>query len=117
MTDSGSRGKKPPTLVEGFNHVPNILEEARRAVDEVTPAPPNQGGGRETPAPKRGAPRGVVAQKAASRKKSAPGGGRQKKPSRPPAPPQPAAPRLSEVATGPRLSASLHKFSNVFLSP
>ena len=35
MTDS-DRKKKRQTLVEGFNKVPKILEEARRAVDEAT---------------------------------------------------------------------------------
>jgi len=49
MTDSDRRGKRRPTLVQGVNKVPNILEEARRAVDEVTQATQNQGGGGETP--------------------------------------------------------------------
>ncbi len=40
MTDSHRRGKRRPTLVEGFNNVPRILEEARRAVDDVTQAVP-----------------------------------------------------------------------------
>lgn len=35
MTGS-DRNKKRQTLMEGFNNVPKILEEARRAVDEVT---------------------------------------------------------------------------------
>ena len=35
MTDS-DRNKKRQSLMEGFNNVPKILEEARRMVDEVT---------------------------------------------------------------------------------
>ena len=94
MTDSDRRGKRRPTLVEGFNNVPNILEKARRAVDDVTQVVQNQGGGGATPAapegPKnRGA--GPPRRKVAPRKKSAKAGGRQPKPSRPPAYQEPAA--------------------------
>jgi hypothetical protein len=35
MTGS-DRNKKRPTLMEGFNNVPKILEEARKTVDEMT---------------------------------------------------------------------------------
>ena len=54
MTDSDQRRKRRPTLVEGFNNVPNILEEARRAVDDVTQVTQNQGGGGATPAAPEG---------------------------------------------------------------
>ena len=49
MTDSDKRSKRRPTLVEGFNNVPNILEKARRAVDDVTQGARNQGGGKRPP--------------------------------------------------------------------
>jgi hypothetical protein len=74
--------------VEGFNNVPHILEEARRAVDDVTQAAQNQGGGGETPAAPEGRTSGGAEpkrQKAAPRKKAAKERGRQKTPSRPPA--------------------------------
>lgn len=72
MTDSHRRGKKRPTLVEGFNNVPHILEEARQAVDDVTQARKAGGAGPKPP-------------KAAPRKTSAAASGPPKKPSRPPA--------------------------------
>ena len=82
MTDSDRRGKRRPTVVEGFNNVPNILEEARRAVDDVTQAVQNQGGGGETPAApegRKGGGAGPKRRKAAPRKKSAKEGGRPEK--------------------------------------
>ena len=102
MTDSERRGKKRPTLVEGFNNVPNILEEARRAVDDVTQGVQNQGGEGETPAAlegQKGGGAGPKRPKAAPRKKSAKESGRQKKPSRPPASKeQPAVPPTPPAA-------------------
>ena len=110
MTDSDQRGKRRPTLVEGFNNVPNILEEARRAVDDVTQGAQNQGGGGETPAAPEGQKSGGAGPKrpkAAPRKRSAKAGGRQKKPSRPPAakeqPAVPAAAVALDLAGGPQL--------------
>lgn len=102
MNDSGQRRKRRPTLVEGFNNVPNILEEARRAVDDVTQATQNRGGGgatAATPEGRKGGEVGPKKRKAAPRKKPATESGRQKKPSRPPAPKEqpavpPAAPAL-----------------------
>lgn len=88
MTDSKRRGKKRPTLVEGFNNVPNILEEARRAVDDVTQGGRNNGGKGEIPAApegQKGGGAGPKRPKAAPRKKSAKESGRPKKPARPPA--------------------------------
>lgn len=96
MTDSDRRGKKRPTLVEGFHNVPNILEEARRAVDDVTHAvrPKGSGGGEASAAPgsrKSGA--GPKRPKTAPGKKSAKPGGRREESPRPPASRrQPAAP-------------------------
>ncbi|MGO9578700.1 MAG: HMA2 domain-containing protein [Desulfobaccales bacterium] len=101
MTDSHRRGKRRPTLVEGFNNVPRILEEARRAVDDVTKAVQSQGGGEETPATPEGQKSGEARpkkRKAAPRKKSAKESGRQKKPSRPPA--AEAQPAASGMAAG-----------------
>ena len=94
MTDSERRGKKRPTLVEGFNNVPNILEEARRAVDDVTQGVQHQGGKGEIPAAlegQKGGGAGPKRPKAAPRKKSAKESGRPKKPSRPPASKEPPA--------------------------
>ena len=96
MTDSERRGKRRPTVVEGFNNVPGILEKARRAVDDVTQEARNQGGGGETPAApegRKGGGAGPKRPKAAPRKQSAQAGGRPPKPSRPPASKeQPAVP-------------------------
>jgi len=101
MTDSHRRGKKRPTLVEGFNNVPHILEEARQAVDDVTQAR-NPGGKRPTPAgPKarKAGGAGPKPPKAAPRKTSAAASGPPKKPSRPPAArPQPKAPPTPPAA-------------------
>ena len=106
MTDSERRGKRRPTLVEGFNNVPNILEEARRAVDDVTQVVQHQGGGGETPgAPEgqKGGGAGPKRQKAAPRQKPAKESGRQKKPSRPPASKE--QPAVSAAASAADLSA------------
>ena len=103
MTDSERRGKRRPTLVEGFNNVPGILEKARRAVDDVTPAARNQGGGGETPAAPEGRKSGGAGPKrpkAAPRKPSAQAGGRPPKPSRPPASKEPPA---LDLSGGPQL--------------
>ena len=109
MTDSDKRSKRRPTLVEGFNNVPNILEKARRAVDDVTQGARNQGGG-ETPAAPEGRKSGGAGPKrpkAAPRKRSAKAGGRPPKPSRPPAakepPAVPAAAAALDLAGGPQL--------------
>lgn len=107
MTDSGRRGKKRPTLVEGFNNVPNILEEARRAVDDVTQVSPNKGGKGKTPAAPKGRKGGgaeTKRRKAAPPKKSAQKTGREKKPSPPASKEQPAVPLPAaalEISGGP----------------
>ena len=110
MTDSDRRGKRRPTLVEGFNNVPDILEKARRAVDDVTQEVQNQGGGGETPAApegRKGGGAGPKRPKAAPRKKSAKASGRPPKPSRPPAskeqPAVPAAAAALDLSGGPQL--------------
>jgi hypothetical protein len=101
MTDSHRRGKKRPTLVEGFNNVPHILEEARQAVDDVTRAR-TPGGTKPAPAaPKarKAAGAGPKRPQATPRKTSAPAGGPPKKPARPPAArPQPKAPVAKPAA-------------------
>ncbi len=102
MTDSGRRSKRRPTLVEGFNNVPNILEEARRAVDDVNQVTQNRGVGGETlaaPEGQKGGGVGPKRRKDAPRKKSAKASDRQQKPFRPPASKeQPAATPTSPVA-------------------
>lgn len=40
MNDSPKRRKGRPTLVEGLNNVPHLLEKARQAVDDVTQTAP-----------------------------------------------------------------------------
>jgi hypothetical protein len=92
MTDSDRRGKKRPTVVEGFNNVPNILEEARRAVDEVTQAGPSQGAGKETPAAPASKSRRP---QDAPRKKPAPASPQPKNT------PRPAASRVKPAAAAP----------------
>jgi hypothetical protein len=111
MTDSHRKSKKRPTLVEGFNTVPHILEEARQAVDDVTRAAPKQGSGGKKPAAPAGRKDGggqAKRQKAATRKKAPAASARGKKPRRPPAAPQPPAapptpPAAGETAAGGKL--------------
>jgi hypothetical protein len=109
MTDSGRRGKKRPTLVEGFNNVPNILEEARQAVDAVNQPVQNKSTVGEPPAATRGrkgARAGPKGPKAVPRKKSVKESGRQKKPPHPPVyrgQPAPPAPLASNTFGGPLL--------------
>ena len=63
MKDATKPPKKRPKLMESFNNVPNILEKARQAVDEVTQAPPERRGTAkqakrrqpEAPSPKKAA--------------------------------------------------------------
>ena len=88
MGNLENKETKRRALLEGFNNVPKLLEEARRAVDEVTQAVQDKGGGEETPAVpegQKGGGAGPKRQKAAPREKSAKERGRQKTPSRPPA--------------------------------
>lgn len=61
MKDSPKPRKKRPKLMESFNNVPNILEEARQAVDEVTQAAP--GRKRAAEPAKAGKPKTVSPQK------------------------------------------------------
>ena len=101
MSQLENKEKKRRALLEGFNKVPKLLEEARRAVDDVTRAVQNKGGGEETPAApegQKGVGPGPKRQKAASREKSAKERGRQKTPSRPPASrEQPAVPTAASA--------------------
>jgi hypothetical protein len=116
MTDSDSRRKKRQTLVEGFNNVSNLLEEARRAVDDVTQPPRTQSGKKAAPPPphedKKGAAAAPKGQKATLGKKSAKEGGRVKK--LPPMPPlrvpASAAPAPVAPATAPCPTRSLADF-------
>ncbi len=106
MTDSGRRGKRRPTVVEGFNNVPNILEEARRAVDDVTQGTEKHGGG-GAPEGRKGGEAEPQRRKAAPRKKPATESGQKKKPSRPAAPKEtpavPPAALASDVSGSPQL--------------
>jgi hypothetical protein len=88
MSKPENKEKKRRALLESFNNVPKLLEEARRAVDDVTQVVRNKGGGEETPAASKGQKGGGARpkrQKTAPREKSAKKRGPQKKPSRPPA--------------------------------
>jgi hypothetical protein len=93
MKDSPKPRKKRPKLVESFNNVPNLLEEARQAVDEVTQTAPG----------KRSAAKPARRKKpqASPPKKSAPKTGRQKKPAPAAAPPEKPA-----TAAAPRAPAT-----------
>ncbi len=95
MSQLDNKEKKRRALLEGFNNVPKLLEEARRAVDDVTQGVRSPGGGKKTPAAPegwKGGGTGPKRQKAAPRQKSAKARGRQKRPSRPPASQEPAVP-------------------------
>lgn len=108
MTDSERRGKKRPTVEEGSQKVPNILEEARRAVDNVTQ---NHGGAGKIPAApesQQGGEAGPKKRKAAPRIKAAKETGLKKEPSRSPAPKEkpvgaPTPPVTSDKAAAPQL--------------
>ncbi|MGB8993573.1 MAG: HMA2 domain-containing protein [Desulfobaccales bacterium] len=116
MTDSDRRRKKRQTLVEGFNDVPNILEEARRAVDDVTQTPRTRGGKPAGPPAsltgKHGGAAAPTGQKAAPGKKSAKEGGRAKKLPPPPAlrVPGAAVPAPAAPAAAPSPTRSLADF-------
>jgi hypothetical protein len=96
MSKPENQEKKRRALLEGFNNVPKLLEEARRAVDDVTQVVRNKGGGEKTPAAPKGRKVGGAKpkrQKAAPLEKSAKKRGPQRTPSRPPASKeQPAVP-------------------------
>jgi hypothetical protein len=85
MPNSENHKKKRRKVLEGFNNVPKLLEEARQAVDEVSQGVQDQGGSGATPAATRGRKTGPKGQMSVPRKTSAGEGGRQKKPSRAPA--------------------------------
>jgi hypothetical protein len=98
MPNPENKKKKRRTVLEGFNNVPKLLEEARQAVDEVSQGGQDRGAG-ETPAASPGRKAVSKRQIAAPRKTSAAEGGRQKKPSRPPIPQEkPAAPAIPPSA-------------------
>jgi heavy-metal-associated domain-containing protein len=103
MSQLENQGKKRRALLAGFNNVPKLLEEARRAVDDVTQVARNQGGAKKTAAApggrKAGRP-GPQKQKAAPREKSAKARGRQKRPSHAPATQEPAATAAAASASG-----------------
>jgi hypothetical protein len=84
MPTPENKKKKRRTGLEGFNHVPKLLEEARQAVDEVSQAVQDKGGPGAASAATRGRKTGPKRQTAVLRKTSAGQEGRQKKPSRPP---------------------------------
>lgn len=96
MGNLENKEKKRRVLLAGFNKVPKLLEEARRAMDDVTRLVQNKGGGEETPpapASQKGIGAGPKRLKAAPREKSGKERSRQKTPSRPPASrEQPAVP-------------------------
>jgi hypothetical protein len=85
MPNPENHKKKRRKVLEGFNNVPKLLEEARQAVDEVSQGVQDQGGSGAAPAATRGRKTGPKQQMAVPRKTPAGGGGRQKKPSRSPA--------------------------------
>ena len=73
MKDSQKRSNKRPKLVESFNNVPNLLEKARQAVDEVT---------EQAPKPKGAAKPAKRQPKAAAPKKPAKESSKPQKPAR-----------------------------------
>ncbi|MGP8050771.1 MAG: HMA2 domain-containing protein [Desulfobaccales bacterium] len=99
MSKLENREKKRRALLAGFNNMPQLLAEARRAVDDVTKTVRKRGGGKAAaaaPEAQPGAGAGSQRQKkAVPRGKSPKERGRQKRPSRPPAakppPPVPTA--------------------------
>ncbi|MEJ2672199.1 MAG: hypothetical protein P8168_08370 [Deltaproteobacteria bacterium] len=91
MSNPENHKKKRRKVLEGFNNVPKLLEEARQAVDEVSQGTQDQGGSGASAAAPRGRKTGPPRQKRVPRKTSAGKGGRQKKPSRAPAPQAEAA--------------------------
>lgn len=85
MNDAPKRRKSRQTLVEGLNNVPHLLQEARQAVDAVTPSAP-EAQGEASPAKTRQSrvPASKRPAKAASpRKKPAPRAAAPKKPASP----------------------------------
>jgi hypothetical protein len=84
MPKPESKTKKRRTVLEGFNNVPQLLEEARQAVDEVSQGPPEPRAEEARPAP-RGRKTGPRRPQAVPRKTSARETGPGKKPSRSPA--------------------------------
>jgi heavy-metal-associated domain-containing protein len=104
MSKLEKKEKKRRALLEGFNNVPKLLEEARRAVDDVTQVARNQEGGGETGAAPKGRESGGAGRKRPKaaprepREQSAEGKRRLKRPSRPPAPRERAAPPPAALA-------------------
>ena len=80
MPNPEDQKKKRRTVLEGFNNVPKLLEEARQAVDEVSMGVQDQGA-EVTAAAIRGRKTAPKRQTALPRKTSAGQKGRQKKPS------------------------------------
>lgn len=94
-------------MLEGLNNVPQLLKEARQAVDEVSQGTRDRGAAKATAVAARGRKPGPPGRVAVSRKASAGEGGRQKKPVRAPAPPAKAVaaamPPAAEIPEEPRL--------------
>jgi len=84
MPTPENKKKKRRTVLEGFNQVPKLLEEARQAVDEVSQAVQDKGVPGPASAATRGRKTDPKRQTAVPRKTSAGQEGRQKKPSRSP---------------------------------
>jgi hypothetical protein len=80
MPNPEDQKKKRRTVLEGFNNVPKLLEEARQAVDEVSMGVQDQGA-KVTAAATRGRKTAPKRHTALPRKISAGQEGRQKKPS------------------------------------
>lgn len=84
MPTPENKKRKRRAVLDGFNQVPKLLEEARQAVDEVSQAVQDKGGPGAASAATRGRKTGPKRQTAIPRKTSAGQEGRQKKPSRSP---------------------------------
>ena len=80
MPNPENQKKKRRTMLEGFNNVPKLLEEARQAVDEMSMGVQDQGA-ELTAAATRGRKTGPRQKTVLPRKTSAGQEGRQKKPS------------------------------------
>ena len=92
MKDSEKPRQNRPTLMEGFNNVPHLLEKARQEVDEVTQkAKAPSGGAKEArPGKSKAAPTKKSAKKTGPRKKPSPPAAPPKEPATAAAPPAPA---------------------------
>ena len=106
MKDSQKRSNKRPKLVESFNNVPNLLEKARQAVDEVTEQAPKPKGAAKSAKrqPKAAAPKKPAKESSKPQKpaRKAPAASSRKKTTPAAKPPKKAAPAATSPPPAPR---------------